>query len=98
MQAEVVEAARGRVESGPRPDEVQEIVPAGRLEEDHPVVRKRGLEAEDVDVEARGALEIARLEGQMTQPAAHPRRSYSAGPTPLNTNFWARLPVSTSVV
>src|SRR4029453_13743851 len=71
VQPEVVEAARRRIEFRPRCDEVQQIVPAGRLEKDHPLVRKRGLEAEDVDVEALGALEITRLEGEMTEPAAH---------------------------
>src|SRR5206468_791366 len=80
MQAEVVEPARGRIEFGPRPDEVQEVMPAGRLEEDHSVVGKCGLETEDVDVEALGAREIARLEGQMTEPAVH---HVSTGPTPL---------------
>src|SRR5437867_6172616 len=96
MQAEVVEPSRVRIQSGSRPDEVQEILPTGRLEEDHPVVGKCALETEDVDVEALGGRKITRLEGQMTEPTTI--HHGSTGPTPLNTNRCARLPLSTSAV
>ena len=72
-QAEVVEAAGGRIEPAAGLDEIQQVVAARRLEEDHALVRKRALEAEDVDVEALGALEIARLEGQVAEAAFHVR-------------------------
>src|SRR5262245_62066876 len=62
VQAEVVEPARVRVEPRTGPDEVQEILPARGLEKEHAFVGKGGLEAENVDVEAFGARQVARLE------------------------------------
>src|SRR3989442_15922867 len=85
MQAEVVEAAGLRIESDSRPDEVQEILSAGGLEEDHPLVGKCGLETEDVDVEALGGAQVARLEGQMSESTAH-----TAPVVPLSGGLRAR--------
>src|SRR5262245_64068192 len=67
MQAEVVEPARARVEPHAGPDEVQQILPARGLEKEHALVRKGGLEAEDVDIEALGTGEVAGLERQVAE-------------------------------
>src|SRR4029434_6781464 len=75
-QPEVVKAAGGRIEPAAGLDEVQQVVAARRLQEDHALVGKRAREAQDLDVEALGALEIARLEGQVAEAAVHFRLSH----------------------
>ena len=98
LQAEVVEPAGPRIEGGPRSDEVQQVLPAGRLEEHHPLVGEGDFEPEDVDVEALGGGEVARLEGQVAKPAIHTahhipapgrrlRRPRRAGRAPLSDDL-----------
>jgi len=45
----------------------REILPARRLEKEHALVGERGPQTEDVDVEALGAGQIARLECQVSE-------------------------------
>src|SRR5262249_61674764 len=69
VQAEMVEATGRRIEPAAGLDEVQQVVATRRLQEDHPLVGKRAYEAQDVDVEALGLLEIARLGGRVARAA-----------------------------
>src|SRR5437773_9129731 len=82
VQAEVVEAAGAGVERAPALDEVQDVVAPGRLEEDHPLVWERGLQPEDVQIEALGASEVPGPEREVAEPASHPPPSY---PNPSGT-------------
>ena len=62
VKAEVVEAAVPRVDGRPRGDEVEQVVAAWCLKEDHAPVRERDLEAEDVDVEPLRGRQVTALE------------------------------------
>src|SRR5262245_50773364 len=90
MQAEVVEAAAGRVERLARVHEVDEVVATRRFQEQHAAVREGDPETEHIDVEPLGDAQVPGLEGEMTQSlhaAIIPWR-----PAPLRQCYDAALP------
>src|SRR5882672_9391490 len=75
-QPEVLEAAPARVEGAPRLDEV---LPAGCLEEEHPRMWKGDPQPEHVRVEALGGAKIARLQREVAEPSPPGRRRRAHG-------------------
>ena len=75
----MIEAAGGDVERPAGRDEVQEVVAARALEEEHPPVRERDPEAEDVHVEALRRAEVPAPQGDVAKAAGAGRPSRRPG-------------------